>query len=477
MPKRLTAARYLWSLKHEPEKTKKCVAITTPAGYIAHRLTTTTTTTANTTDQLQPLLLGVGEASGMFPVNDATGCEYRNDWIEAFDTHVRTKFPTVSAPSLKKLLPKIRTAGDTRTNNDNDNDNNNSTVIVDDNNSSNAVFLNKSIVEPDGWLHDVKELFGSSSGILVAPAEGDQPTALAASLIGEPGMISCSFGTSVVANMVGKSSADGGGSGGSKKNSGKKPSMAAVDRFNAVNGQPISMVWLRNGTTYLNRMVDSYGGDFEALLKKAVDAPTDCGGLLALPFLDDEPGLNVKRGGTAMIVGFNGNNDNDDGNHRAGNVIKAAMVSVMFNLYLGTKQVEEAAAADSATKTDSVQAKKEIVLTGGLTKTPQTGQILADIFDRPVRLLEAADEGGAWGAALLAKYYHDCDQRRRKCDNGNSPSPPHPDEWLTFLETVEAKEQQAFYPQPERVKIYRAMLSKYQRLLQLQPQLDLVMNG
>ena len=207
--------------------------------------------------------------------------------------------------------------------------------------------------------------------------------------------------------------------------------------------------------------------------------------LLALPFLDDEPGLNVKRGGTAMIVGFNGNNNNsndeDGNNHRAGNVIKAALVSVMFNLYLGTQQVEEAAAAAAGTTaTSSTDTKKEIVLTGGLTKTPQTGQILADIFDRPVRLLEAADEGGAWGAALLAKYYHDCDQRRRRrqCDTYSSPSPPpHPDEWLAFLKTVEAKEQQAFYPQPERVKIYRSMLAKYQKLLQLQPQLDQVMNG
>ena len=447
MPKRLTAARFLWSLKHESNKTEKCVSITTPAGYIAHKLTTTT--------GLPQLVLGVGEASGMFPVDSGDiGCNYRNDWLEAFDRHVCSKFPGVSVPSLRDLLPQIRTAGDTR-NYGGDN--------------SSHVVLDNSILDPGGWLHDVKDVFcggkdDSSQGILLAPSEGDQPTALAASLIGQNGMISCSFGTSVVANMVGKAS------GASAAKKGK--SLASVDRFNAVNGQPISMVWLRNGTTYLNRMVESYGGNFEGLLQQAVEAPSDCGGLLALPFLDDEPGLNVAQGGTGMIVGFN-----STGNHKAGNVIKAAMISVMFNLYLGTQQVEQAEAAattiDEATR-DAKGLKKEIILTGGLTKTPETGQILANIFDRPVRLLEAADEGGAWGSALLAKYSDDCQKRQNE---RQSSEPPHPNDWLAFLSTIEAKEQQAFFPQPEKVEVYRSVLEKYTKLLKLQPQLDRVMNG
>eukprot|EP00532_Pseudo-nitzschia_australis_P011799 CAMPEP_0168219338 /NCGR_PEP_ID=MMETSP0140_2-20121125/8512_1 /TAXON_ID=44445 /ORGANISM="Pseudo-nitzschia australis, Strain 10249 10 AB" /LENGTH=626 /DNA_ID=CAMNT_0008147723 /DNA_START=61 /DNA_END=1942 /DNA_ORIENTATION=- len=475
MPKRLTAARFLWSLKHEPEKAEKCVAITTPAGYIAHRLTSTTTTSTSEDNKIEhklpPLLL----------------------LDEAFDAHVRTMTTTTIAPSsLKDFLPKIRTAGDARNNRD-------------EHGSDQAVVLNPSILESDGWLWEVRALLtrdrSSCSGIMVAPAEGDQPTALAASLIGEPGMISCSFGTSVVANMVGKSTSSSSSNSKCPEPKNKASSLTAVDRFNAVNGQPISMVWLRNGTTYLNRMVDSYGGDFESLLKQAVEAPADCGGLLALPFLDDEPGLDIKRGGTAMVVGFNSNSNSnrnsnrnssnsnsdgndEDGNHRAGNVIKAAMVSVMFNLFLGTQQVEEAEAIDD--DDERATTRKEIVLTGGLTKTPQTGQILANIFDRPVRLLEAADEGGAWGAALLAKYYDVCehDQNNMGDDRSQSQSeseyeyrPPSFDRWLAFLNTVEAEEEQAFYPQAEHVETYRTMLAKYKKLLELQPLLDEVMNG
>ena len=174
----------------------------------------------------------------------------------------------------------------------------------------------------------------------------------------------------------------------------------------------------------------------------------------------------MKRGGTALIVGFNSSNNNN------GNVIKATLISVMFNLLLGTKQVEEANEKDDDDKEEEVETtKKEIVLTGGLTKTPQTGQILADIFDRPVRLLEAADEGGAWGAALLAKFYHDCSS------SSSSSSSPDPNDWLSFLKTIKAKEEQVFFPHSERVQIYREMLTKYKKLLKLQPQLDEVMNG
>jgi sugar (pentulose or hexulose) kinase len=191
----------------------------------------------------------------------------------------------------------------------------------------------------------------------------------------------------------------------------------------------------------------------------------------------------VKRGGTALIVGFNSSNNNN------GNVIKATLISVMFNLVLGTKQVEEANEKDDDDDYDGEEeeeeaeetTKKEIVLTGGLTKTPQTGQILADIFDRPVRLLEAADEGGAWGAALLAKYYHDCSSSSAtsasSSSSSSSSSSPDPNDWLSFLKTIKAKEEQVFFPHPERVQIYHEMLTKYKKLLKLQPQLDEVMNG
>ena len=48
--------------------------------------------------------------------------------------------------------------------------------------------------------------------------------------------------------------------------------------------------------------------------------------------------------------------------------------------------------------------RSQIVLTGGLTKTPELGQLLADVLQTPVVLPAAADEGTAFGAALMAKF-------------------------------------------------------------------------
>ena len=466
IPKRMTVARYLWSLRQEPFKTNDCVGLTTPAGYLAHRLTMTRASHQmiynrnGATKSSLDLVLGIGEASGMFPIENG---DYRNDLIQAFDDHVRKLFPNRSPnqlPSLRTLLPTVRLAGDGRKSS-----------------GEGPLLLNPTLfAKPHGdqsqWsLYEVKDLFETHEGIieapLVAPSEGDQPAALVASLVGRHGTISCSFGTSVVANMIGKQVEENKSE--SIPSSSSSSQVHTFDKFCAVNGQPISMVWLRNGTTFLNEMVDSNGGDFEDLLRQALEAPTDCGGLLALPFIDDEPSMGVTRGGTEMILGPSASK------RVAGNVVKASLVSVMFNLYLGCQKVEalEARSNDTNSIDDTSSSPKEIVLTGGLAKTPATGQILANIFDRPVRLLEAADEGGAWGAALLAKYCYDCG-----CRNSiEEELPPHPDDWLAFLDTIEVQEQRTFSPQKADVGVYRSMLEKYKTLLKLQPQLDKIVNG
>jgi sugar (pentulose or hexulose) kinase len=142
------------------------------------------------------------------------------------------------------------------------------------------------------------------------------------------------------------------------------------------------MVWLRNGTTFMNTVVDTFldANGFESIMPKLVEAPPECGGLLALPFMDDEPGLNVSQGGTTMICGWNSYNAT------AGNVVKAALLSTIFNLKLGSKVLQEQGYPQT-----------EIVLSGGLTKTPECGQIVADVFDMHVTLLDSAEEGCAWG--------------------------------------------------------------------------------
>jgi sugar (pentulose or hexulose) kinase len=383
IPKRSTIARWLWTIRNQPSLAKQCDFMTTPAGWLAYKLTNAKT-------------LGIGDASGMFPM-DSNTLNYHTEMLDKFDTLVVSSndHDPSSIPSIRHILPKVVRCGQ-----------------------------DAGVLTPEAaaWL-------GLPPGIPVAAAEGDQPAALAGSLIGRSGMVSCSFGTSVCANLVGSAS--------------DPPiNSSAIDHFCDPNGQPIYMVWLRNGTTFFNSIVESYGGDFSKILPQVLEAPPDCGGMLALPFMDDEPGLHVHHGGTAMILGWNPQNNTP------GNACKAALLSTMFNLKQGTSVLQKAGVATT-----------ELILTGGLTKTPECGQILADAFDRPVRLLDGAEEGCSWGAAVLAKYRH--------------IGPNHQD-WPTFLESIAAKQQQAFQPNPEAVAVYEQNYQRYQKLLALEPQLQQV---
>ena len=92
MPKRITAARWLWTLRNQPEIAAKAKRITTPAGWIAYRLT-------------GDFNLGIGDAAGMFPIDQDT-CDFDSKLLQKFE-----RFGD-SAVKLGSLLPKVRVAGE-----------------------------------------------------------------------------------------------------------------------------------------------------------------------------------------------------------------------------------------------------------------------------------------------------------------------------------------------------------------------------
>ena len=395
VPKRATAARFLWTTRNRIDVAVQTAHITTPAGWMAYRLTGEFT-------------LGVGDAAGMFPINSET-LDYDAKKIKKFDSLVNNS----AVPNLMSLLPKIRRVGE-----------------------------DAGILTEKGAA--ILGIDASQVGIPVAAAEGDQVAALAGSLIGSAGTMSCCFGTSVCANIVGDRAFEG--------------VSAAVDHFCAADGKPINMVWLRNGTTYLSTVVKSYSWDtdelhvdssnspdtFTRIMQLLVQSPDDCGGLLSLPFMDDEPGLGVASGGSALIVGWN------PGNSKVGNIAKAALLSTMFNLRIGCNIL-----------VDQGFPRTEIVLTGGLSKTIECGQILSNVFDAPVTLLASADEGCAWGAAVIAKY------RYLRASNHMYET-----KWETFLDSIASGvEKHQFFPDPIAVAIYNEMFDRYKRLMTLVPEL------
>jgi sugar (pentulose or hexulose) kinase len=382
MPKRITAARWLWTIHAQPEKAAKVAHITTPAGWIAFRLT-------------GQWNLGIGDAAGMFPIDQQT-LDYDTRLLADFDALVAKESKAKPRP-LGQLLPRVRRAGE------------------------------------DGGTLDAHgaAVLGLPAGIPVAPAEGDQPAALAGSLIGAAGMVAMSFGTSVVANSVGDRAFRG--------------IAQPIDHFCAPDGKPINMVWLRNGTTPMNTVVEMFGkvnggnrGDgFAAVMPQLLAAPDDCGGLLALPFTDDEPGLGVSQGGTACVIGLN------DRNATPGNVAKAMLLATIFNLRIGSEELDRQGFP-----------RTEVILSGGLTKTPALGQILADAFNTPVTILDGAAEGTAWGAALMAKY-------RDQCLAGRGL------EWSAFLASHSSGTPTRFTPRPAAVAAYDRMYERHRRLVAL----------
>lgn len=386
-PKRLTASRWLWTIRHRPELAARTARITTPAGWLARLLTGRWT-------------LGIGDASGMFPLHP-DGNDYDDRLLADFDALVARITSAPRVPSLRDLLPVIRVAGG------------------------------------DGGALDARgaALLGLPQGIPVAPAEGDQPAALAGSLIGSPGMVSVSFGTSVCANAVGDRPFQGVDRG--------------IDHFRAVDGRPINMVFLRNGTTAMNAVVEMFGrvngsgrGDaFAAVMPLVLAAPDDCGGLAALPFMDDEPGLGVSRGGSASLVGLAA------ANATPGNAAKAMLLATMFNLRIGSDALDAQGFPRS-----------EIVLTGGLAKTPALGQLLADVFATPVVIPDGAAEGTAWGAALLAKY-------RAAVLTGKAPV------WPDFLAAHASGKPTRFTPRPASAATLARTCDRHRGLVALHSQL------
>jgi sugar (pentulose or hexulose) kinase len=376
VPTRLTAARYLYTLRTAPEKAEAAARLTTPAGFLAYHLT-------------GAWVLGVGDAAGVFPIDCATG-DFDARCLALFDGAAASVRAAQGRPppprALRALLPRVAAAGG------------------------------------DGGVLSAAgaALLGLPAGTPVAPAEGDQPAALAGCLVAAPGEVAMCFGTSVVANAVQGAAERGGACRGSR----------AVDVFCAADGAPTTMVWLRNGTTPLNAAVRLFGGDFDAVVAELLAAPPDCGGLLALPFLDGEPGAGAP-GASAALHGVS------ERNFTRGCVARALLLAVIFNLRLGGA---------------ALPPPRAIALCGGLAKTPALGQLVADAFAAPVRVLDGAEEGSAKGAALLAGF-------RAAALRGEAGT------WAAFIAAQPVGAVASFSPTAEGVAAMEAVFTRYSALL------------
>lgn len=340
IPQRWSIAHLYQAILNEEEHVKDITFFTTLAGYIHWKMT-------------GEKVLGIGEASGMFPIDVETK-NYNQNMIAQFDKLTADKkYPW----KLSEILPKVLVAG------------------------QNAGTL----TEEGSRLLDVSG--NLRAGILLCPPEGDAGTGMAAtnSIAKRTGNVSA--GTSIFAMIVLE-----------KELTKVYPE---IDLVTTPTGNLVGMVHCNNCTSDLNAWVnlfkefaESFGMKvdmndlFGTLYRKALEGDADCGGLLAYNYFSGEPVTGFDEGRPLFVR-------TPDSKFNLANFMRANLFSSVATLKVGL---------DIMLKEEGVQVDR-IFGHGGLFKTKGVGQkIMAAAMDAPVSVMETAGEGGAWGIALLASY-------------------------------------------------------------------------
>ncbi len=336
-----------WSISHiyqailnNEEHVSEIAYLTTLAGYIHWQIT-------------GQFVLGVGDASGMIPVDSKTKT-YSAEMVEKFDKLVE---PKGYSWKLLDILPKSLSAGE------------------------NAGFLT-----PEG----AKRLDVSGhlqAGIPLCPPEGDAGTGMAATNAVKQRTGNVSAGTSSFSMIV------------LEKELSKPHEM--IDMVTTPDGSPVAMVHCNNCTSDLNAWVGLFK-EYQELLGVPVDmnevygklynnalkGDADCGGLISYNYISGEPVTGLAEG-RPLFVRTAGNKFN------LANFMRAHLCASVAVLKIGN---------DILFKEEKINVDR-ITGHGGLFKTKGVGQrILAAAINSPISTMETAGEGGAWGIALLASY-------------------------------------------------------------------------
>lgn len=340
IPQRWSIAHLYQAILNGEDHVKDVDFFTTLDGYIHWQLT-------------GEKVLGVGSATGMFPVDSDTK-DYYTSMIEKFDEMAAAK----GMPwKVENLLPKVLLAGD------------NAGVLT----AEGAKRL-----DPTGTLQP---------GCPLCPPEGDAGTGMAATNSVKQRTGNVSAGTSVFAMIVLEKAL--------------KEVHEEIDMVTTPSGDAVAMVHCNNCTSDLNAWVnvfkefaESFGMEvdmnklFGTLYNKALEGDKDCGGLLAYNYFSGEHITGFEEGRPMFVR-------TPDSKFNLANFMRANLYTSLGALKVGLDILlkEEGVAVDRITGH------------GGLFKTKGVGQkILAGAMDATVSVMKTAGEGGAWGIALLASY-------------------------------------------------------------------------
>lgn len=339
IPQRWSIAHLYQAILNKEEHTKDIAFLTTLAGYVHYKLS-------------GEKVLGVGEASGMFPIDSST-CDFDLTMIDKFSALDELEgFEW----NIKDILPKVLKAGD------------------------NAGYLTKEgalLLDPTGNLN---------AGIPMCPPEGDAGTGMTAtnSVTVKTGNVSA--GTSIFSMIV------------LEKQLSKV--YEEIDMVTTPAGLPVAMVHCNNCCSDLDYWVNLFsqfsvlsGSSltkpqiYDLLYNCALEGDSDCGGVVSYNYFSGEPVTHISDGRPLVVRTHNCN-------FNLNNFMRCQIYSAMASLKIGMEILD-----DEGVKINCLMGH------GGLFKTPFVGQkLMAGAMNTPVTVNKTAGEGGAWGMAILARY-------------------------------------------------------------------------
>ena len=340
IPERWSIAHLYQAILDNESHVNRITYLTTLAGYVHWYLT-------------GEKVLGIGDASGMFPIDIDTK-SYRKDLLEEANHIFKTKY---FERSVEELLPEIKLAGES------------GGLLTEE---------GATLLDPSGNLE---------AGILMCPPEGDAGTGMVATNTVAQNTGNISAGTSAFAMIVLSNTL--------------KDMYPEIDVVTTPDGSEVAMIHTNNCTSDINDWINLFGEVLNVIgvyfssdelyghiFERSLSSDDNIGGLLSYNYVSGENITNIDTGYPLFIREPNYQ-------FNLANFMKMHLFSAFSTLKIGMDLLKENEYIDI----------DKLIAHGGIFKTKDVAQqILASAFEQPITVMETASEGGAWGISVLAYY-------------------------------------------------------------------------
>lgn len=340
IPLRWTVSQLYQAVLENREYVRKINYVTTLSGYIHYLL-------------CGKKNIGIGEASGMFPI-DSGKLDYDQGMIDKFDGLVaEQKYPW----KMRDVFPKVLVAGEK---------------------AGVLTLKGATLLDESGKL---------KSGIPMVPPEGDAGTGMTATDSVAPRTGNVSAGTSIFSMVV--------------LDRPLSRLYKDIDMVTTPTGRPVAMVHCNNGTSELDQWFNLFKELCEKIGKpvknselydlmffESLNGDSDCSDIIYFNYLSGEPVCGLVSGLPLLVR-------KAESRFNFANFMRSQLYSVFAALSIGNEiLIKEKVQIDRLTGH------------GGMFKTKDVAQrFLSAAMKAPVTVMETAGEGGPYGMAILASYY------------------------------------------------------------------------